>query len=752
MVQEEQFDWVSDYGISFMVFKMNIRLIKGILFVALLLFPLLRAQVNNPMDYQRWNKLDINKVATVFNNVGMLCDGNNQNANNARSPSFQYPQGSGKDYGTCVAVVVGAPFPQDPAVVGGVNPENFPYLDGTMDEGPADFWNEEHFAPYQEFVNPTKACISTDPTSWPQTWPASLPNYYPVDGMSGEIITNNNLPTIPILLDPETGWPGAGIDGKTIADQESFSFMFGWGGTDQIGSTSNETRWLRTQLMMRSMAWEGSLYESFIVWVFIVRNPTDKPIVDMSMGVHADYGFFPAFIQGIGQDDDRHYYDPNLQLAYGWDDNGYEENPIGGGTLNGDEIAWGGVLILKMPGGDGKVKAYDAAHFWEGQTSNSGSGGNPEMYYQWNLLNEDDPHDSDGDGIDDDFDRNGIPDVQEGGPGYYVGTGADGLQVLGSDKFTLQPGEVDTLIFATIFGATEQEIKTNSQRAISLYTNNWKPLKAPPPPVVESFIDDKKVTLVWGTNSEYDPKFEGYKVYRSQDNGQTWGTESFTDFQGGTHYIPLAQYDLENGIKGYYQSLPEYAWYYLGDDKWNELRFVVNGDSLLGFDLGDHKLSYFEDGDTVSVYVDRTVLNGVEYRYYVAAYDSGNGIIGPLENSAASKPNDYNNTVSVRPELPVAVDNLNEIRVVPNPYIISEIWETSWNEHLLQFTGLPEQATIKLFNSNGDLIKTLTKDNSSSIMEWDLKNEYNQQTAPGVYFYVVTSPIGSTTGKFFVIL
>jgi len=179
---------------------------------------------------------------------------------------------------------------------------------------------------------------------------------------------------------------------------------------------------------------------------------------------------------------------------------------------------------------------------------------------------------------------------------------------------------------------------------------------------------------------------------------------------------------------------------------------VVSGDSLLGFDLGDHKLSYFEDGDTVSVYVDRTVLNGVEYRYYVASYDSGNGIIGPLENSAASKPNDYNNTVSVRPELPVAVDNLNEVRVVPNPYIISEIWETSWNEHLLQFTGLPEQATIKVFNSSGDLIKTLTKDNNSSIVEWELKNEYNQLVAPGVYFYVVTSPIGSTTGKFFLIL
>ncbi len=71
---------------------------------------------------------------------------------------------------------------------------------------------------------------------------------------------------------------------------------------------------------------------------------------------------------------------------------------------------------------------------------------------------------------------------------------------------------------------------------------------------------------------------------------------------------------------------------------------------------------------------------------------------------------------------------------------------------MIQFTGLPQQATIKIFNSNGDLINTLTKDNDSSILEWDVKNEYSQLVAAGVYFYVIISPIGSTTGKFFVIL
>ena len=118
---------------------------------------------NNPMDYKRWNVMNANRVATTFDNAGMLCNGNNQSYGLARIPSFEFPQGSGLNLGTCVAVVVGAPFGQDPAVVGGVNPDKLDYLDGTMDEGPADFWNEEHFAPYPEFTNPTMASLSNDP-------------------------------------------------------------------------------------------------------------------------------------------------------------------------------------------------------------------------------------------------------------------------------------------------------------------------------------------------------------------------------------------------------------------------------------------------------------------------------------------------------------------------------------------------------------------------------------------------------------
>ena len=60
----------------------------------------------------------------------------------------------------------------------------------------------------------------------------------------------------------------------------------------------------------------------------------------------------------------------------------------------------------------------------------------------------------------------------------------------------------------------------------------------------------------------------------------------------------------------------------LADDNWTQLRQVVEVDTF----------KYFDVGDTINIFFDNDVINGVNYRYYVAAYDSGNGIIGPLEN------------------------------------------------------------------------------------------------------------------------
>jgi len=147
---------------------------------------------------------------------------------------------------------------------------------------------------------------------------------------------------------------------------------------------------------------------------------------------------------------------------------------------------------------------------------------------------------------------------------------------------------------------------------------------------------------------------------------------------------------------------------------------------------------FFKRGDTVRIFVDDNVINGLNYRYYIASYDTGNGITGPLENTPASNPQIGTNTVQVVPHAPISYGgNLNEVKVVPNPYIVANGWEQG-DERQIQFTHLPLQATIRIMNTSGDLVRTIYHDQSNSIApsiaKWDLKNENQQLVAPGLYF------------------
>ena len=694
----------------------------------LLLSSLLSAQ-SDPMLYQRWNTMNINRLSTQFNNTGMLADGNEQNIPLARKPSFEYPTGSGINYGTCVGFVIGAPAAQDPGAVSGANSENLEYLDGSMDEGPAAFWDEEHYAPFPEVVGSALAPMSTDPSTWPTSGPnRGWPTFIP--GTSDSLHVGSE------------GWPGAGRRGERIADQETYSVMYAWRGTD-LGTS--ERRWLNTQVEMRGLAWSGELYQDFIVWIFVVRNIGTAPIRGMRVGVHSDFSYLPlAFSPTSTGDTDRHFYDPKLQFAYGTDDNAYEDHPEGG-SLGANQIAWGGTMALRMPGPSKKVATYDAFNFWMEATTPSGNGASKELYFRYNLANQGDPEDSNKDGIDDDFDHNGIADDLESGQNYYLGLGADGLQVMGSQPFDLAPGQVDTMVFATVFGMSKAQLLKNAASALTLYESGWKVVQAPPAPRLEIIPGNGRNTLLWSAESERDPEFEGYKIYRSTDDGVTWGTETFTDFSGTTKYIPLAHFDRIDGIKGNYRTLPEFAWFNLGSESGLPLPRVIEADTL----------SYFKRGDTVHVYIDDQLINGLNYRYYIAAYDTGNGITGPLENTAASQPRTGSNTVTVVPHAPVARSLLDQVRVVPNPYVVASGWEVG-SDKQLQFTYLPGEATIRIFNSAGEKVRTIQHNAASalapSIAIWDLKNEDQQLVAAGLYFYYIESSLGRTQGKFLVIM
>jgi hypothetical protein len=92
---------------------------------------------------------------------------------------------------------------------------------------------------------------------------------------------------------------------------------------------------------------------------------------------------------------------------------------------------------------------------------------------------------------------------------------------------------------------------------------------------------------------------------------------------------------------------------------------------------------------------------------------------------------------------------LSQIRVVPNPYIVTAAWEEIENVRKIRFMFLPPVCDINIYSLSGNLVKSIRHDNMTGDEEWNLITDWNQDLAFGVYVYVVTTPEGKKhTGKF----
>lgn len=162
--------------------------------------------------------------------------------------------------------------------------------------------------------------------------------------------------------------------------------------------------------------------------------------------------------------------------------------------------------------------------------------------------------------------------------------------------------------------------------------------------------------------------------------------------------------------------------------------------------------------------VDNDVIMGFDYYYSVQSFSKElPDPFGIMESNILA------NLKYISPSNPVATD-LSRIKVVPNPYIGSAVWNNAipsdadpW-QHRLQFINLPADANIKIFTLDGDFIDEITSGEivrktedflgtgSLSVAEWDLITRNNQEAAPGIYMYVVDSPsLGQKVGKFVIV-
>ncbi len=117
-------------------------------------------------------------------------------------------------------------------------------------------------------------------------------------------------------------------------------------------------------------------------------------------------------------------------------------------------------------------------------------------------------------------------------------------------------------------------------------------------------------------------------------------------------------------------------------------------------------------------------------------------------------------TTSGKISTDLAGQNMDRIKVVPNPYVVTAEWESEnpyssgRGPRLIQFIHLPQRCTIRIYSIDGTLVRKLEHNSNMTdgAEEWDLLSKDNMEIAYGVYVYHVEAKgIGEKVGRILII-
>lgn len=146
------------------------------------------------------------------------------------------------------------------------------------------------------------------------------------------------------------------------------------------------------------------------------------------------------------------------------------------------------------------------------------------------------------------------------------------------------------------------------------------------------------------------------------------------------------------------------------------------------------------------------------YAYYPTDYTSGNNTIDVNNDGVKdTSPSDYQfwvstttfvqagdkyeiNTSALKTKAITSDEVLAGIGVVPNPYRGASDYEIAAQTDEVRFTNLPKECTIRIFTVSGTLVKTLTKNDTSTYLKYDLSNDSDLRIASGMYIVHVDVP------------
>ncbi|MEZ4745103.1 MAG: hypothetical protein R3C41_03435 [Calditrichia bacterium] len=452
---------------------------------------------------------------------------------------------------------------------------------------------------------------------------------YPPDNPTTPYLAHSDLPiTWPVDENGEHFWPGyfrrdattgEEVEGEFASDRDVYAVFDD--SNNQLGNP------LGIEVEMMAYSYGRPYADKFQFYEFFIHNKSGRQLDSCFVGFYldpdcSDHG------EEILLAPDPTFSNPDIpDLIIQRDFDG----DIGGATrpnaVGVTEDYSFGTAIFETP----KNMGITSFHYYE-------DSGPTDDKILWPIISGN-PGDADLAGFADNYFHGSNPMIDDIALVQSFGK-VDWVYIFATGPFTFAPDEVVKYTIAVAVGETDADLIKQVNQAQEMYNFKFIGPTAPPAPTLSAIPGDGKVTLYWDDISERVPDaftgeidFEGYRVYRSQDNGQTWGTE-VTDVQGNLiTYQPVAQFDLDNGISGFD---PQNPFTYLGDDTGVRHTFV-----------------------------DNNVKNGIRYSYTIVSYDRGDNIIYSLETARGTSTADRNFvTITPRPDysgkIPAAVDGLSQ--------------------------------------------------------------------------------------------
>ena len=160
--------------------------------------------------------------------------------------------------------------------------------------------------------------------------------------------------------------------------------------------------------------------------------------------------------------------------------------------------------------------------------------------------------------------------------------------------------------------------------------------------------------------------------------------------------------------------------------------------------------------------LDGAVTATWEVRFIDATATPGNGDTFYIRTRKPFAGNDTFSfrTIAATTDEALTTQELNDIYVVPNPYVATTVFEprnpisrTERGERRLYFANVPKQCTIRIYSLAGELVDTIEHNSflDDGKVFWDLRTKDNMTLSYGLYIFHVDSPEGSFVGKFAVI-